>query len=215
MTDWQALGEYFVATGFITGAIVYLGKQVIQAFFNSAQERYKAELARDLESHKHELALLSSEHLVRFSALHAQRAEVVRTLYAHLNSLFTGLEMLAHLVGEKDLDTHLDGISSSLGSIREFYPPNRIFIPKAIAEKIDAFQSATNYALGFVMGTNSAIAIRNEQGTPFPEAQLRSLKNAALEKRNEIKVLMDAVEDEFRLLLGNVDGPSPTRAKRA
>lgn len=62
----------------------HLGRSQLAHWLNKDLERERARLATDVERVKADLTKLNAEHTVRFTSLHAKRAEVVAKLYSLL-----------------------------------------------------------------------------------------------------------------------------------
>ena len=73
-------------------AIAWLLKSALAAWIAKDAEKFKATLKadadREIESLKHSLQMIATEHQVRFSKMHERRAEVIEDLYKKLTHLY-------------------------------------------------------------------------------------------------------------------------------
>ena len=68
--------KFLVASGFITGACVYLSKSLTDRFF-----------ARDLEKFKSELQKETVKYQIQFGQLHLDKAKVVKEIFINFTIL--------------------------------------------------------------------------------------------------------------------------------
>ena len=90
--DWAALIQFVVGAGFFTSALAFIGKKVVESFFNFRAELHRAELQRNADLHRAELERIATERSIRFQSLQTERAEVIKDCYTKLGALNDALE---------------------------------------------------------------------------------------------------------------------------
>jgi hypothetical protein len=85
--DWNNILTFFISAGAITGAIVYIGKRIVDKSLDLALEKYKSTLALELETHKIQLEKALFEHQTKFGKLHQDRLDVIKLLHTKLYEL--------------------------------------------------------------------------------------------------------------------------------
>jgi hypothetical protein len=82
--NWNSIFTFFISASAITGAIVYIGKRIVDKSLDLALEKYKNTLARDLETHKKELDKVLFEHQIMFGKLHQDRLDSIKLINTQL-----------------------------------------------------------------------------------------------------------------------------------
>jgi len=86
--NWNNILTFFISVGAITGAIVYIGKRIVDKSLDLALEKYKSTLAIELETHKKQLDKVLFEHQVKFGKLHQDRLEAIKAIHSELYNLY-------------------------------------------------------------------------------------------------------------------------------
>jgi hypothetical protein len=64
--DWDKILTFLISAGSITGAIIYIGKRIVDKSLDLALERYKSNLELELVTHKSKLDKILVEHQIKF-----------------------------------------------------------------------------------------------------------------------------------------------------
>jgi hypothetical protein len=96
--DWDTFVTTLMATGFATGAFVFLAKIFSKHLLSMDLERFKAELRanneKELERLKADLRIAAFQQETTFARLHEKRAEVIAELYRKLTEVDRATKML-------------------------------------------------------------------------------------------------------------------------
>lgn len=109
-----------ITSGTLAAALAFLGKRWIESQFARGEERFRAELRREvdqeLERYRSELAIARSEHEERFRFLHGRRADNLERLYSAFVDAIAAVENAAAALR---LSGHLQNRSE--GQLEEAY----------------------------------------------------------------------------------------------
>ena len=206
MIDWQPLLTYFISTTLITGGVVYLAKVATQAFFNGAQERYKLQLAHELERHKHELARYNHEHSVRYAALHAERAEVIKVIYNRMTIAFGAIDMQATLwINGSNVANGADHLRLTLAPLIDHFTPNRIYLDEPLCKKVEGFINCYQFLTSLLVDFEKA-RVRGE----ITASDRQQLADAMKGVRDVLAGAKSQLEATFREALGLVPAVQST-----
>lgn len=191
MELWQALLVAFGGNAAVLLILGFLGRSLI----NNA-------LSKDLEKFKGQLQLAATEHEITFRRLHERRAEVVADLYRLLVEATWEAESFANPVeftDEPDKKQKYIAAQNAIAAYFRFFDQHRIYLSPDLCNTLEKFaREIREPVLRFGMW------VRYEN----PEGQTAILKNdawdAAWKKtKEEIPKLREAIEKEFRVLLGS------------
>lgn len=84
--------KYFISIGFITAAIVFIGKVAVGKLFDGLVETYKYKLDTELEEFKANQQKILDEYKITYSRLHEDRANIIVELYKKLVRIESKLE---------------------------------------------------------------------------------------------------------------------------
>lgn len=152
---------------------------------------------RILSKEKSKLEMLINEHQVKFSRLHQEQAEAIKTLYSKLLEIrnicgriviWAEHEDMGIKDAREKLDEELHKHSTS-DDFRKFYKENEIFFPESISSLLEEIWSSDSG-----IWVNAILKAKAED----PEEVMKTLKE--LEKK--IDTAMEKLKKEFRKLLG-------------
>lgn len=183
-------------------------KAAIKAEYDQKLELHKSQLASqtavEVERLRSQLNIVAAERQFRFSTLHQKRAEVIAEAYALLKRAHTALQEYLHIfqpAGSPPSAERQAAAVEAFNALRNFFSPNRIFVPERIAAKMDDIIAKFGALyLGFVRDVENAKDADNSRVTTTWVAVTESITNLS-------KTALFDLEQEFRKLLGDdVDG---------
>ena len=186
------------------------GKKIIDYYYASTIELRKTKLNQDFESFKKELEIENkklqnqldtklSDFNIRFSKLHQERAEVIKTVYLKLielqSAMFSFTRTIQPIIedAETEREQRLERINRALQDFINYYFPNRLFFSPELAKKIEHLKNEY-YEKGW------DFAFFDKQ---FHEAKLQH--NTFLEYHEKSKEISKSVKDEFPKLIEEVE----------
>lgn len=228
----EKFGEFvitLISSSSIIAAVALFSKNIIAYFLSSTIEVKKMELAQELESykqgiqqensefqhdlneklqeHRGKLELINREFDIRFSRMHQERADVIKKVYKYLAVLhgaMTDFTQTMHFViedAEKESQVRIDNVNKSLHRFVNYYVPNKIFLSKSLCEKIDHIIKQYRDK-----GWDFAATQRAFKETPASledyKAEIAKAKEISRAVKDEMPILIEELEAEFRLILG-------------
>ena len=193
---------YFTSISVITTGIVFLAKISIKYFVDKGIERYKTSLNKEVEIFKSELKIKETEYNIKFSKLHEERAQSIKTLYGLSltlqNSLFSLTQPSQGIEWYKDEDLS-NNLFRDLKILQRFFISNKILINNELCEKIQKFidhcyEIDQNMQEAKMLGDSSEIALRH--------ASIKIWRNQFHIYLNDIKNINEDLITEFRNILG-------------
>ena len=202
---------FFSSITALTFASIWLGKLIINKTFDLGLEKYKSSLQKDIEIHKSELARQSLEHEIRFSKLHADRAEKIKVLYSkvielekalvYATTIAQGPEFIRDNKRDEDCMQAIKDLISQL----EF---DKIYFSKETVLKFEEIIKeawSIIFQMRRVRSTAASMDYYISVGRNVPESYLdhSDLWDNAFERtQNEFKLLKDSLAEDFRRLIG-------------
>jgi hypothetical protein len=191
--NWQEVITPFLTTvgggGVILATAAFLIKKVLDN-----------KLTRDIEAFKAELQKIAVEHQVRFSKLHAERAEVIAKLYESLVTVFSEGHIFV-LTGGYPGQGQLGRYNEMAHKIQDFCSyadTHRIYLPESLCKLVDEFVEVLRRAI-IPVGVYGQIESRDDQ-------TLAGRRDAVTEAftafESKIPAARRALEKEFRAILG-------------
>ncbi|WP_074554387.1 hypothetical protein [Bacillus cereus] len=215
-----SLGVFTLGTATVTGIAGYLFKTVFshvlskqseehKALLNQQTQNYKSILDQQTEHHKAELQKMNNKHQITFSKLHIDRAETIKDLYVKLVHLH---ERSLALLGSKgrinhSIDRSIDSVEMRKLVLRAqevyldfivYYRPNKIYFSEDICKLFESIIVHMEMTLTMLLGYNPEL-IEEMEGWEEEEGKI------ADRILNEIPKLKNALELEFRKLLGVIE----------
>ena len=220
---WRALGAGVGGAVTATALLVWLGKtwmtqriqrsvddvykakeQQRQAEYNTVLETHKAHLSRELEGWKAGYQKALDENRVRFSRLHADRADAIRQLYLKLVTVEEAVGAVVNPVrlrsdGEEKLR---EDMKKAFTDFAQFFTQNRIFFSTEDCECIEKLREIARKAY-IDYTTFEVLPEELEVKDKIAERQLRYKAYEAM--TNAFPALRKRLEDEFRAAMGFVE----------
>jgi hypothetical protein len=193
--DWDALFRFLVGSAAISGALAYVGKRAVDAFFRARTEVHKSELQR-----------LTTEHSIRFQKLHSERGEVIKDFYAKLalldDLLYSTLRSF-QVVGEPPLAEKVSRLGAHFNELREYFLPRRIFFTVDVSRLVDEILGVAK-GIFFDITTYQVDPLHPEY--EFNREVLKERhefwERARNTHKNQFAELKAKLEAQFRVLLG-------------
>ncbi|MGY5851472.1 hypothetical protein [Salegentibacter sp. F14] len=158
-----------------------------------------------LENHRSKLDLLKTEHQIKFSRLHHERAIIIKQLYqklyqlektlAHLTSFIQGTEW-------KNDNSREQNAIKILQETKELLELNRIYFPESLIHQILSSLEHFDEVIDQMMeAKNKAKMESGRFRFPKGEGPQDLWKKAHFKVKNEIKEARLSVGDNFRSLI--------------
>ncbi len=177
-------------------------KNSIRHEYDQKLESHKAQLKSqgevEVERLRSQLAIQASERSVVFTRLHEQRATVIAETYSKLRSMHVALGDYTKVfepAGDKPREERRASAAEAHKNFIDYYPANRIFLPKSCLEKIDKInQTAIEIFNGFLFEIDLVGPQRSD-----------TMRWLSLFERvkTEMSDILVELEGEFRKILGD------------
>jgi hypothetical protein len=201
--------------------IGYLAKKIFEFFINGTIDLKKSELERELESfkqtlsseaqihklgldksleeHKNSLQQISQEHQIRFSKLHLDRAETIKSLFTKLVKMELSMESYMKPfqganespVEDKSIIAAEDG-----NDFQEYYLSNQILLSDSTCKIIDSLND--NFRIAFMKHSSDI----RRQKLPYNRIAENNIDPYFDILKKEIPKLKRTLTDDFRNILG-------------
>lgn len=196
-----------LAKGAVVAALLaaagWLSKQQISAWLNKDLEREKTALQKDVEALKADFGRLHTEHSVRFTSLHAKRAEVIAELYSLLvRAMWASEQFLSPIeqAGEPSKRELSVAAQKCLMKTARYFERHRIYLPEAVCMALETMLRDIRHPVGLF-----SVYLRYEDDQLQDATYIQKLDawhkgyQAMSEK---IPAARKLLENEFRTLLG-------------
>lgn len=201
----------------VFGIAAFVIQRIMEDSSNRNLEKYKQELDiiirgyqltldSDLERYKSDLSL----HLTRQTTLHDKRLGIIDEMYKKLVVLDSCMLSMTgiHLViedGEAENRERIDRAQEAFVEFNNYFLYNKLYFSNSVSELLEKVRSEYRSANQDFFGPNRLLSFTG--GQPSPEAYRLAVEvsQAASERiRNEIPIILELLENEFRKLLGVV-----------
>lgn len=196
MELWQAILVAFGGNAALLLVLSFLGR----SFVNNA-------LHKDLEKFKGELQLAATEHQIRFSRLHEKRAEVIAELYKLLvNATWKAESFTSPMewTGEPDKKKKYIAATNAIAEYFRFFDQHRIYLSPTLCARLEDFAKRLRLPV-MQFGVWLRHEYLTEQAAKEKDETWTSAWNTV---KNDVPQLREAIESEFRMLLGSHDKTS-------
>ena len=189
MELWQSLLVAFGGNAALLLVLGFLGRSLMSTV-----------LAKDIEKFKAALQQAATEHQIRFSKLHDERAEVLAELYKLLVAAYWEVSEFTSLAqfGDPDRKEQYADAMNAVASYFRFFDQHRIWLPPELCDPLEAFARqlrTPTINLGvYLQIKNPTEKTLREQGEVWDKAWLTV--------DQDIPKLRLAIEAEFRKILG-------------
>ena len=128
----ENLGIFTIGTVTVTTVIGFIAKSIFNNYLSKKVELYKSQLQYESETFKAELQRQNAEHQIKFSALHKDRATIIKEL--HTGFLNVRKELIEY---NKDpqlqqLPKEQNPVLLRFYELRSFFNLNKLFFPKSL-----------------------------------------------------------------------------------
>lgn len=197
MELWQSLLVAFGGNAALLLVLGFFGRSLAIHWLDRDVARLRSELERS-----------ATEHRVRFTKLHEQRATIIAALYERLALA----NRCAHRVvvyapgPDPRRDDYWGEAKDAFVDFHHYLDDHQIWLPESICVMARKFVVTLNLKLGIMVGGQM------QSGPEGNEATKRDWEDAMKAMREEIPQLRGALEAEFRTLLYEAArGPATSR----
>jgi hypothetical protein len=172
-------------------------------------EKDRLRYQKELEAVRTELGRVSQEYLIKFSRLHAQRADIIKELHEKLVSTQTAMGSILNIfqeAGEPSLEEKIKKFVASFNDFYLFYLRRKIYFPKRICEQIEGLALELKHI--HIDITTYPLDKTDPEYRVSPELlreRREFWKQARDNFENKASALAQSIEIEFRVLLGVED----------
>lgn len=194
------LFKYLFAFGSVSCVCIFIGKLIIEKFFDASVERYKTGLTKEIELYKNELERINTEHQIKYNRLHEERARMVKTLHDTLYEVEKNLMNLTSTnqgSGWSNDDTREKDLREKVSELSEILELNRIYFPENLCVKIENVISECYKIIGKMAKAKYA-----EKNMPKSIEYLEIWTETENYVLNEMKNTRMDIVDEFRNIIG-------------
>jgi hypothetical protein len=206
--NWQdviiAIGSTVGGGAVLLSVAAWLIKTALTSKLTQDAEAFKARLKADadveIEKLRSSLQKIAVEHQVRFSKLHAERAQAIAELYKRLVIVFSEGHIFVLTGGfpSEGQREKYNEIGHRIEDFCAFAEAQRIYLPESICKLVDEFVNALRKPI---------IAVGIYGGIDYPnERTVTERRDAVMEAyaafESKIPAARTALEKEFRVLLG-------------
>jgi len=200
------LGAFTIGTASVIGIIGYFGRTLFEHYLSEKINSYKSQLERESDNYKHQLQLITQEHQIKFSKLHTDRSEVIRTIYDKLQLMRQTMRDLLVPIRWADGTTEESrqiNASKATQEFLDYFHRNEILFEESICTLVNemdklywnAWTSHTTYN---APDMKDIARVDREFGKERADA----LKEAWDTIDKKVPVIEEALKKEFRALLG-------------
>ena len=203
MTLINSIITFTITIAGLSGAIIFIGRRVIDKTLEAGLENYKFILDKDLESHKANLQIIGLEHQISYNKLHEERGQSIKELYSLLVDLQNNLKYYTSIFQGPDWTTDQEREKNSIDTFNKlsnYFQKNRIYYPDNICLLVDELlPNCWEIIVKMSLAKNKGLDAST--GTERIEAKDKWLIiNKIVE--TEIEDAKNKIEKEFKKLLG-------------
>lgn len=210
MEIWQTILLSFGGNAVLLVILGVLGKSLLEKLLArdtlKIEAALKAEYANEFEKLRSELAVAAAERNIRFSKLHERRAEVVDEMYGLLRNLHYRLNDYVRVfepTGYKSKEERRKDVEEASKLFFDFYLRNKLFLSKVAVKKVEEFDKIhKKYLYQFFYGVERKRknGIENDE---YYEDRAEKWDVIFNRVNEDLTILLDEIENEFRKLLGD------------
>lgn len=211
MTDFQAIVLAITGNTLLLAVLGWLARTLVQNLLTKDlaehRVRLEAENQRSAQSFGHELSMVAREHEIRFGKLHERRAEVIAKLYELLSATSEKGGIYASPFGypsDPPKSEQFKDFANAYNDAAKFFYANKLFLPAEACAKVEElFRGIKEHPSK--MNIYMSMAERHPS-TDFELKKHEAWTDAWKYFKDEFKPAMDAMEQDFRCLLGDPSG---------
>ena len=210
-------------TGILVAALAYLSKALLQLWLSKDLDAHRAHLESraevQLEQFKAQFQRESTEHAVRFSALHRKQADVLIQLYGQLRDAEQHVKYLSLAATHWSVDAVPDlltdageRLSRCVESLLDTFDRNRLYLDGALAGQLDTLISTLREGAWACPSPVVRVLLEKYGGSVDTTAEAKKVKDWWDHNRGGIDLTFRAIETSFRRLLGSEKSGEPPHA---
>lgn len=204
--NWQVLLTTLGGGTAILAAAAWLIRTALDHALSRDVEAFKARLKADAdietERLKSSLQMIAFEDQVRFSNLHAKRAEVIAEIYARMVDAEQDGQRFVYADAHKEDSKRQEAYFETVNKLVEFYfflEKRRIYLPERICALMKAFIDTVRRN---VIRTNIYVPIDQPYNQKLLDEKVKVVMEAYEAFEGSIPSTRAALENEFRRILG-------------
>lgn len=194
------------ALGGAVAIILWLSSWLGKVWAARILEKDRLRYGRELEAVKAELGRATQEYLVKFSALHIERAQIIRDLYKKLLASQRQMNSILkppQLVEETPLPNKVKDFVGTFNAFYQYHLESRIYFPPSLCSQIDdlAF-TLRNLHMDITTYPIDTQHIDYRMSPELLKERTEFWVNARKTFNTKADELVSRIETEFRSLLG-------------
>lgn len=201
--------KFIGGTAVAIGIVGWLVRSLIKHFLDKDVELFRQSLqsqaAVELEKLKHELRLAAVSYEKQVTLLQEKRASVIAELYSKLIDFLDAAESfvsLAEFSGEPSKTDKAKVLGEKAGEFMGYFARNRIYFNEELCEMVTAlFKTVSGPAITFRVWLR-VVEEKDSTGGEYHKAWMAAWETM----KNQVPPLRQALQDEFRALLGVTSG---------
>jgi hypothetical protein len=202
---WQTLLASFGGSAILLALVVFLGRSLVSLLLEKDVEKFKSDLqaaaAMSTEKLRADLKIIAVEHEIRFSRLHAKRADVLAELHQLIVHALWEAEIFASpfgFAGDDKKEQYVKAMNA-ITSYYRFFEEHRIFIPAELCATLEDFAKKVRSP---VIRFGTYVRIDGPTTTTLEKMHEVWDESYRAIKEGDISALRLSIEREFRKLLG-------------
>jgi hypothetical protein len=189
-----SLGIFTIGSVSITSLLVYLGRR----FF----EQY---LEKRLDEHRYQLDMIAQERTIRYSKLHNDRADVIRTLFQKLTKMERLMRFYAfpgQFSGDPSRNEKRVQAGIAANDFFDFFHENEVFFDDSVCRPINEMNGVYLRAWIDITDYDHELAESSETREPLAKPALEDMQNAMTKIETMIPPLKQQIKFQLQELLG-------------
>lgn len=216
METWQTILIALGGNAAVLAVLGILAKSLLEKLITRDTKRFEFELKAKsdstIEHLKNELQIRTIEHEVRFSRLDGKRASVIAELNGHIAEVLWEAESFLspmQWVGEPPHEEKHRNAMNKLAEFFRFFDKHRIYLPPELCDSLqDLAMQVRRHVIRFGVYVNFDDVTLNDN----TRAQKEKAWNEGWDAiKNQVPQVRTALENEFRVLLGQAANPTLQR----
>ncbi|MCM3216746.1 hypothetical protein ABER75_11645 [Niallia taxi] len=210
----SGLGIFTAGSIVITSILGFIAKSIFNNWMNNRSLHYKTELDnkssiykanldKEMEHFKLKLQIETTEHQIKYTKLHEDRANTIKELYKYIVNMEQSLNSLVSLYefhGEDGKEKKAQKYMQSFNTAYEYYHINKIYLSENTCSIIDSLLDELRgiwsefYSYDLINGLSEKHVERQEQREVW--------RTCYKEMKEKVPKIKRDLENDFRSMLG-------------
>ena len=196
----ENLGFFAIGTVTLSAMIGFLAKSIFNNYLNKNVESFKFQLQQENERFKSELQRENLEFQIKFSALHKDRAVIIKELHGLFILVRQELKNFNKNEELQKLPAALNPVLKKFEELHNYFYSNKLYFSKMLCNKVEDFLNRflASAAISEFLSKNRdkyKIARKNDPSQ-------RELDQTELFDMLKDSEVLNDLEDEFRKIIG-------------